>query len=214
MLVPLLARLRADPNKYRSTYTEAVSLIMIAAQPGILFAIMCAPQLFELMLGDRWIPAAPIFQWLGIAALHQVMTGTMGWLFLSQGRGGDLFKLGAYGAVISVASFAIGLPWGAVGVAASYTVANYALLVPVVWFSTGRRGPVSCQDLVKLAVPHAAATFATTVILEIVYYNLKVIGLYQMAFLGVLAYFAYILVMLFFAGKRELLARGVRLLMG
>ncbi|HMF52547.1 MAG TPA: lipopolysaccharide biosynthesis protein, partial [Candidatus Saccharimonadales bacterium] len=140
VLVPLLSRLQADPNKYRSTYTEAVSLIMIAAQPGILFAIICAPQLFELLLGDQWIPAAPIFQWLGVAALHQVMTSTTGWLFLSQGRGSDLFKLGAYGAVVTVASFIIGLPWGAAGVAASYAVVNYVVLLPLIWVSAGLRG--------------------------------------------------------------------------
>lgn len=34
VLVPLLSRLHADPNRYRSTYAEAVSLIMIIAQPG------------------------------------------------------------------------------------------------------------------------------------------------------------------------------------
>jgi polysaccharide transporter, PST family len=212
VLVPLLSRLQADPNRYRNTYAEAVSLIMIAAQPGILFAIICAPQLFELLFGDRWIAAAPIFQWLGIAALHQVMTSTTGWLFLSQGRGSDFFKLGAYGAVVTIASFVIGLPWGPVGVAASYTAANYVVLLPLVWVSTGRRGPVSCRDLVRLAIPHAAATFVAAAILEIVQYNLQSIGVGRMMALIALAYLVYACVILLFAAKRELLWRGARLI--
>jgi PST family polysaccharide transporter len=212
VLVPLLSRLQADPNRYRSTYVEAVSLIMIAAQPGILFAIICAPQLFELLLGDRWIAAAPIFQWLGIVALHQVMTSTMGWLFLSQGRGSDFFRIGSYAAVVTVASFVIGLPWGAVGVAASYTVANYVVLLPLTWVSTGRRGAVSCGDLVRLATPHVVATLATAAMLVVSVYNFQPIGLPRMAGFIALAYFIYLFVILLFDAKRELLWRGVHFL--
>lgn len=212
VLVPLLARIQAEPGKYRSTYTEAVSLIMIATQPGILFAIVCAPELFDLLFGSQWIPAAPIFQWLGVAALHQVMTSTAGWLFLSQGRGSDFFKLGAYSAVATVASFAIGLPWGAVGVAASYTVVNYVVLLPLAWVNAGRRGPISCEDLVRLAIPHVAAIFATAAALKTVQYNLQSMGPARLAALVMLAYFIYLCVILLFDTKRELLARSVRLI--
>lgn len=212
VLVPFLSRIQTEPGKYRSTYTEAVSLIMIATQPGILFAIVCAPQLFELLFGNQWVPAAPIFQWLGVAALHQVMTSTIGWLFLSQGRGSDFFKLGAYTAVATIASFIIGLPWGAVGVAASYTVMNYVVLLPLAWVSAGRCGPVSCDDLVRLAIPHAAAILATAAALKTVQYNLQSIGIIRMAALVILAYFAYLCIILLFDTKRELLVRGVRLI--
>jgi polysaccharide transporter, PST family len=212
VLVPLLSRIQADPNKYRSTYTDAASLIMIVAQPGMLFAIICAPQFFEFLLGDKWVPAAPIFQWLGIAGLHQVMTSTTGWLFLSQGRGGDLFRLGTFGAIITVASFIIGLPWGAIGVATSYTIANYVALLPLIWVSAGLRGPVSCRDLIKLAIPHAVATFATCIVLGAIRYGIPPIGPLQLAALIVLSYFIYIGVILLFGAKRELLWRSVGLL--
>ncbi|MDQ8727654.1 lipopolysaccharide biosynthesis protein [Bradyrhizobium sp. LHD-71] len=212
VLVPLLSRIQAQQTSYRSTYMEAVSLIMIATQPGILFAIVCAAQLFELLFGTRWIPAAPIFQWLGVAALHQVMTSTAGWLFLSQGRGSDFFKLGAYSAVATVASFIIGLPWGAVGVAASYAVMNYVVLLPLVWVSVGRRGPITCRDLVKLAIPHAAAIVVAAAALKAAQYNWQGVDLARMAALVVLTYFVYLCVILLFRTKRELLARSVRLI--
>jgi len=212
VLVPLLSRIQADPIKYRSTYTDATSLIMIVAQPGILFAIICAPQFFDFLLGDKWIPVAPIFQWLGIAGLHQVMSSTIGWLFLSQGRGGDLFKVGTYAAFITIASFIIGLPWGAVGVAASYTIANYVVLVPLIWVSVGFHGPVSCWDLIKLAIPHAVAMLATAIVLGFLQYGFPSMGLLQMAALVALSYLVYISVILMFETKRELLRRSVGLL--
>jgi polysaccharide transporter, PST family len=212
VLVPLLSRIQSDPVKYRSTYTESASLIMIAMQPGILFAIICAPELFELVLGSQWIAAAPIFQWLGIVALHQVMTSTVGWLFLSQGRGSDLFRTGAYVAMFAVASFVIGLPWGALGVAVSYTIANYTVLIPLVWISTGRRGPVSGWDLVRLTMPHAVSTFAAAGVLLMGRDYLESIGLAGMAMLLLLSYLVYLGAILLFGEKREIIRRGAGLL--
>lgn len=212
VLVPLMSRIRSDATRYRSTYTEAVSLIMITAQPGILCAVICAPQLLELLFGEQWIPAAPIFQWLGIAGLHQVMSSTTGWLFLSQGRGADLFKVGTYGAIITVASFVIGLPWGAVGVAASYTIANYIALIPLIWIAAGRRGPVSCRDLINLAVPHVLATVGAAAVLEILRQTVAALTPLQMVALFGVSYLAYVCIILLFETKRELLWRGWRML--
>ncbi|WBL80319.1 lipopolysaccharide biosynthesis protein [Bradyrhizobium xenonodulans] len=212
VLVPLMSRIRTDAARYRSTYTEAVSLMMLAAQPGILCAVICAPELLEILFGPQWKPAAPIFQWLGIAGLHQVMSSTTGWLFLSQGRGADLFRLGTYGAVITVASFVIGLRWGVVGVAASYTVANYVALIPLIWIAAGRSGPVSCKDLVNLAFPHVLATLGAAGVLEVIRRTVEAITSLQMLALFAVSYLVYLCFILLFETKRELLRRGLRML--
>ncbi|MGY3499934.1 PST family polysaccharide transporter [Bradyrhizobium sp. USDA 4471] len=212
VLVPLMSRIQSDAARYRSTYTEAVSLMMLTAQPGILCAVICAPELLELLFGVQWVSAAPIFQWLGIAGLHQVMSSTTGWLFLSQGRGADLFRLGTYSSVVTVASFLAGLYWGAVGVAASYTIMNYVALIPLIWIAAGRRGPVSSRDLVDLAAPHAVAIVGAGVALEIIRHALMTISTAQMLALFFVSYLAYLCVILIFEAKRELLWRGVRMI--
>jgi PST family polysaccharide transporter len=212
VLIPLLSRLQADARRYRSTYIEASSLIMTAAHPGIVFAIICAPELFVSLFGPHWKSAAPIFQWLGVAALHQVMTSTTGWLFVSQGRGAEFFKLGAYGASATILSFVIGLHWGVIGVAASYTVANYLVIVPLVWISSGRHGPVSTRDLLGLAIPHGAATCGAALAIKLAQIGTSDIGWIGMAMLVGLAYLAYLCIILLFPDKRELIWRTARLL--
>jgi PST family polysaccharide transporter len=174
--------------------------------------VICAPELLEILFGPQWKPGAPIFQWLGIAGLHQVMSSTTGWLFLSQGRGADLFRLGSYGAVITVASFIIGLHWGVVGVAASYTVANYIALIPLIWIAAGRSGPVSCRDLVNLAFPHVLASLGAATVLEVIRHALEAMTPFQMLGLFAVSYLAYLSVILLFETKRELLWRGLRML--
>lgn len=212
VLIPLLSRLQADARRYKSTYIEASSLIMIAAHPGIVFAIICAPELFEFLFGEQWKSAAPIFQWLGVAALHQAMSSTTGWLFVSQGRGAEFFKLGTYGAAVTVLSFVIGLHWGAIGVAASYTVVNYLVILPLVWISSGRHGPVSTKDLLRLAIPHGVATCGAAIAVKFVQIGSLDTGWIGMAMLMGLAYLAYLGIISFFPDKRELMWRTVRLL--
>lgn len=165
VMIPLLSRSLADPPRYRRSYMECVSLLLLATQPAILFATLYAEDVFRVLLGERWIACAPIFAWLGLAGLHQVMTSTIGWLYISQGRGGSFFRLGLFGAVTTVASFIAGLPWGPVGVAAAYAISDYIVRLPVTWASAGRQGPVSARDLYTMAAPHALATAAAAVAL-------------------------------------------------
>ena len=209
VMLPLLARLQSDPERYRKAYTECVSLMMSASQPGLVFAIIFAEDVFLILLGPHWVPAAPIFRWLGVCALHQVMTATMGWLFLSQGRGGDLFKVGLISSAGTVASFVIGLPWGATGVAMAYTIADYLVRIPVTWRSAGRQGPVSTRNLVVTALPHAVATVASALALIGLGFAVPSRGASVCLGLGLASYAVYGLVLLAFPPKRLVLGRNV-----
>ena len=108
-MVPFLSRNVNQPERYKRAYFVAVTIILVAAQPGVLVGILFADEIFLVLLGKEWVPAAPVFMWLGIAGLVQVMTSTMGWLFVSQGRGKHYLMVGAVTAVISITSFVVGL---------------------------------------------------------------------------------------------------------
>jgi PST family polysaccharide transporter len=161
VMLPTLARLQTDPVRYRNAYIECITLVMTLSQPGLVCMCVFAEELFLLLLGPRWVPAAPIFRWLGVCALLQVMTWTVGWLYLSQGRGGDYFKIGLFGSLITVASFMVGLPWGPIGVATAYTICEYLLRLPLFLWSAGQRGPVTTRDLWINGAPHFLATGLT-----------------------------------------------------
>src|SRR3546814_13382827 len=88
--------------------------------PGVGFLITKAEQLVPAVLGPQWVPSIPIFLWLSFAAVHQPLSATTGWLFISQSRTGEFARWGMVVAVTSIGAFAVGLPWGAVGVAAAY----------------------------------------------------------------------------------------------
>jgi PST family polysaccharide transporter len=96
------------------------------------------------VLGPKWAGVAIILQILGAVALIQPIANTTGWLFITQGRTDELFKISLWGGPITILSIIAGLPWGAVGVAMSYTVVHI-LGTPITYWYLCRRGPVRAR---------------------------------------------------------------------
>ena len=66
VMLPTLARLRTDEERYRSAYLQALNQLLLVTQPGVVFAIATADIFVPIVLGENWRAAAPIFQWLGL----------------------------------------------------------------------------------------------------------------------------------------------------
>jgi PST family polysaccharide transporter len=113
-----------------------------------------------------------------------------------------------------VASFIVGLPWGAVGVAIAYAVSDYVVRLPATWWSTGRRGPIRTRDLVVTALPHAVATVATAVVLVAIAIATPSPSALVCLGLALLGYTVYGLVMLAFPPKRLVLGKNLRAFAG
>jgi polysaccharide transporter, PST family len=157
VMLPTLARLRIDEPRYRSVYLQAVNQLLLVTQPGIVFAIATADIFVPILLGEEWRAAAPIFRWMGLAALLQPISATTNWLFISQGKTRDFTWFGAFNAVISSVAFCAGLPWGPIGVAAAYSISQFILRSPVMWWMATRTGPVRLRDLGSIGTIHALA---------------------------------------------------------
>lgn len=163
VMIPLLSRLRSERDRYAAAYLEAATYLMIVTQPAIVILIIFADDVFLVLLGERWVSAAPIFQVLGICGLQQIFTNTFFWLFVSQGRAKELFQLSVFRAATSCAAFVIGLPWGPLGVATAYAVSDILLRMPVQVMVLTRRGPLTLRVLTASLLPHLAATIATAI---------------------------------------------------
>lgn len=156
--VPTLSRLAGDPDAYRATTQRFLTLISLLSIPTAAFLTLNTEGLIRLILGERWLGAAPIFLWLGMLTLIQPLSGATGWLFITQDRTEQMLRWGILGSTLAVLSFLVGLPWGAVGVAASYTLSGIFLRTPILFWYVGREGPVHARDFYAAAAPVALAT--------------------------------------------------------
>jgi len=156
--LPALSRIQDDPKRYTRYYTKLISLISFVSMPLIMFLAICSKSIISVLLGDQWLGASRIFRILAITAFIQpVFTISIGVVLFSMGQTGRLFKFGVLNSLIVVTSFAIGIRWGAVGVASAYAVANYLILFPSLWYCL-RLTPISIAIFLKAVARPAIAS--------------------------------------------------------
>jgi O-antigen/teichoic acid export membrane protein len=154
VFIPTLSRLQSQPERYRSTFLRLYDAIALTdfVFTGLFLAM--AHPLTLVLLGPKWEQAAVIFGGFTIAALCIPLTNASAWLFISQGRGRDMFVTQLINSGAIVFSFLVGLPFGPVGVAVAFSVLNLLVRIPIYYFSAGRSGPVTTTDLWRVFFRH------------------------------------------------------------
>lgn len=143
--MPSLSRLQNEPERYRNYYIKLLSILSVASIPLIAFMFVCADRIISLVLGQQWLAASEIFKILALAGLIQTVGSTRGLVLLSTGKSRKYLYWGGINAVVTCLAFVIGVPWGPVGVAISYTIANYLLLYPSLYY-VFKETPVRVHD--------------------------------------------------------------------
>ncbi len=154
---PALSRLQDQPAAYRAYYVRVTSLLALFSMPLTAYLFVAAEPIIELVLGRQWLGVAPVFSCLALAAFIQPSSSFSGSLMLSLGQGRRYFLCGLFNTVILSGSFIIGLPWGPIGVALSYSIANYLVLYPSLTWAL-RDSPVSFRDFTEACAFPAAVS--------------------------------------------------------
>lgn len=155
VLMPTLSRLTDDPVRYRQTYLRALEKLVMLTMPAAALLIALPNVIVRLLFGPGWAGATPIVLWLGVTLLYQPASYTSSWLFISQNRTRDMFYWSVIGSALSVLSFILAVSYGAVAVAASFSVTGLVLRTPILFWLMGRKGPVASVDLYRALLPSA-----------------------------------------------------------
>ena len=148
--VPALSRLANDAPAYRRYYLQIAQMLALLTIPGMIGLGLVSDWFIDFLLGDAFQGSAEIFAWLALAGVLAPLLSTTGWLYISQGRGKDMFRYGLVSCPLIVLFFAIGLPFGARGVAMAYGLGYSLVNAPLAIWWVGRKGPVSSYDLLSL----------------------------------------------------------------
>lgn len=155
--VPALSRMTNEPGRFRHAYLRMLEKVAMFSMPGVALMIGTSDWLVAFMLGPQWGETARIFALLGILGLIEPVANTMGWLFVSQGRTRELLRWGFIDGALAIISILIGLPWGAIGVATSYSLIGLCVRKQLLFWFTGRTGAVSTADIYRTIAPSACA---------------------------------------------------------
>ena len=163
LMLPILSRLRDEPERYRRSFLLAVRAILLFATPGITVAVATSDRLMIFLLGDTWSAAGPIFFWLGLASLLQPVSNATGWLFISSGRGREMFRWGMVSTATTLIAIVIGLRWGVEGVAMSLFIV-LLLRTPLLNAYCVRGTSVRARDLYLVMLEPALGAVAAALL--------------------------------------------------
>lgn len=178
VMVPLMAQILDEPERYRKNYMAVAKILhLLNASLGI-FVMFHATVIVTGVFGEKWKDAIEPMRWLAISMLAQGITNTTGWLFLTQQRNKEMMQWSMFSSAVTVISFLIGLPFGINGVAAAWSI-GCLILAPILYYVTGRTGPITTKDLYKLTFADSPV-FVTFILVQIAaHYFMVGLPLYQ-----------------------------------
>ena len=145
--IPVLSRVQDDQAAFlryiRSGqfFTVTVSSLFYGSIVGL------ADPLVRVILGDRWLPAAPILQALAISGIFRAMGQVPYWIFLAKGLAGKQFRFYLVAQPLIVVAIVCGLPWGPVGVAIGCSIGYVIFWFLQMWWA-GRSASMRTAGLI------------------------------------------------------------------
>jgi O-antigen/teichoic acid export membrane protein len=145
VLFPAFARLQHDHLALRRSWIRGMELVAAVNVPAFVGMAVVAPDFVPVVLGEKWVAAVPVLQFLCLAGVAQSFQ-TLNWSVLQAvGDSGRLVRFMVFSTIVTVGAFVAGLRWGVVGVAGLYAAAR--LIVGVAYNSvTCRRVGLPLRD--------------------------------------------------------------------
>lgn len=145
--VASFSRLQAEPERYRAYVRTAMLGLFSLTLPATMLLILAAEPVVLLLLGSQWTGAISLFRILAAGAYFSGFSMVTRWLFLAEGRTAEELRFAMIAAPITILGVVAGLPWGATGVAAGFSITTSALTIPGLMYCL-RRSPVRARDFV------------------------------------------------------------------
>lgn len=136
LLVSILSRLQEHPEKLQKQYAHTLRFLFIVCAPIAIYFLLFPQDPIALLYGEQWTGVVPLLQVMSLACLTQPIHNTMGWLFTAAGKAGNMFRWGIVASTTLSISFAVGVQYGALGVAIAYSIImGIGLTIGAVWIA-------------------------------------------------------------------------------
>jgi len=153
-----LSRLQNRPEEYAKFYLRALRTLSFFTLPLVVFSSIFARDVVLVLLGEKWLRAAVVFQLLAPAALVGAVNVAPGWLCISLDKSRQQLIYGLISAPVCVIAFLVGVRWGTEGVAAGFSLTYTFLFWGFVRYAT-KDSPVNFSEVLSaFSLPLAASS--------------------------------------------------------
>jgi O-antigen/teichoic acid export membrane protein len=131
---PGLSAVQDNSERLCRFFLKGYSVLLALTIPIIIASALFAEEIVRILLGSKWIQAAPILQLLTPAILVFAMINPFGWFLVATGRARRSLRMAFVIAPTVILGILLGLHHGVKGVALGYSLAMCFLLIPmIVW---------------------------------------------------------------------------------
>jgi PST family polysaccharide transporter len=132
---PALSRIQDDAERLARSFLRGYSLLISLTIPITISCALFAEALVRMVLGAKWMEAAPIFRLLAPTAVVFAMANPLSWLVMSTGRAGRALNISMATTPLVILGIVLGLSHGPKGVALGYSLAMTLLVIPIAAWS-------------------------------------------------------------------------------
>ena len=153
------SRVQDDPAAMAAGFLKSVRVILLLAIPFCLGLATTAQPLVEVVLGAKWLEAAPLLAMLALAMPFMTLHVLFAPATNAVGRPGIGTRTAALGAVVMLLAFLASVRWGASGIAAAWLIGYPALTAITAAWSLPAIG-VRARELAQAVLPPVLAGIA------------------------------------------------------
>ena len=143
---PALSRIQHDAKRLARSFLRGFSLLISATIPITITCALFAEEIVRVVLGAKWMEAAPIFRLLAPVAVVFAVANPFSWLVMSTGRIGRALSISTATTPLVILGIMLGLSHGPKGVALGYSSAMTLLVIPIAAWSKHGTG-ITWADL-------------------------------------------------------------------
>jgi PST family polysaccharide transporter len=146
--LPTLSKLQDDPTRFARFLLHAQTVLLHLLSFIFAYAAAVGDVLIEIVMGEQWRPAAPLFRIFCIAGAFQATGYTINWAFIAKGLTHQIFRYTLVTRLGFVALMLAALHWGVQAVTIAYAV-GMAVMWPLglIWLS--RTSDAPALDMAK-----------------------------------------------------------------
>ncbi len=148
--VATMSRLSTEPDKYRHSYLEVISIIAFIGMLASAIITITGTDLVLLLLGPQWRAAGKLLSVFGISIGITLIYSTHGWVHLSLGTPDRWFRWGTIALFVTAFCLIIGVYFGTLGLAISYSASFYILIGPGLWYA-GKKIHLKISSVIAVA---------------------------------------------------------------
>ncbi len=164
------SRVANDQERYRKMYLHIISIIAFIGMLASAIMTLNGPRLVLLLLGPQWHTAGILLSLLSTCIGIMFIYYTNSWLHLSLGTPNKMFRWGLFSLAITVIFLLLGIRYGVIGLAVSYTLSYYVLAIPALCYA-GRPFKLTYKDILSVLWRYwIAAMLSCGICLGFLYY--------------------------------------------